>query len=269
MRAWLPRRKRRAWDEPAAHEGPFARFTPRARRAVVLAQEEARELGHNYIGTEHLLLGLLREGEGVAARALGSLGMTLEAARQQAEETIGRGQQPLLACIPFTPRAKKVLQLSLREAMRLGHLYIGTEHLLLGLFREGDGVAVGIMAGFGIGQSQATGAVLGLLAGPGPAGSRAVVVPPGVRGYDEKIAEAARQKDAAIDAHDFERAAALRETEKRMLAERAQRIEEWSASVDVLALGEELDRLQHEVARLQDLLLRHGLQPGDGHKQTA
>jgi ATP-dependent Clp protease ATP-binding subunit ClpC len=119
----------------------FERFTDRARLVVVLAQEEARMLNHNYIGTEHMLLGLIHEGEGVAAKALESLGISLEAVRQQVEEIIGRGQQAPSGHIPFTPRAKKVLELSLRESLQLGHNYIGTEHILLGLIREGDGVA--------------------------------------------------------------------------------------------------------------------------------
>ena len=129
----------------------FERFTDRARRVVVLAQEEARMLNHNYIGTEHLLLGLIHEGEGVAARALESLGISLEAVRQQVEEIIGQGQQPPQGHIPFTPRAKTVLELSLREAQQLGHDYIGTEHILLGLIREGEdeGVAAQVLVRLG------------------------------------------------------------------------------------------------------------------------
>src|SRR4249920_2019042 len=110
----------------------FERFTDRARRVVVLAQEEARALDHNYIGTEHILLGLIHEGQGVAARALESLGISLDAVRQQVEEIIGRGQQTPPGQIPYTPRAKKVLELSLRESLQLGQNYIGTEHILLG-----------------------------------------------------------------------------------------------------------------------------------------
>jgi ATP-dependent Clp protease ATP-binding subunit ClpC len=127
----------------------FERFTDRARRVVVLAQEEARMLNHNYIGTEHILLGLIHEGEGVAAKALESLGISLEAVRQQVEEIIGQGQQAPSGHIPFTPRAKKVLELSLREALQLGHNYIGTEHILLGLLREGDGVAAQVLVALG------------------------------------------------------------------------------------------------------------------------
>jgi len=127
----------------------FERFTDRARRVVGLAQEEARMLNHNYIGTEHILLGLIHEGEGVAAKALESLGISLEAVRQQVEEIIGQGQQAPSGHIPFTPRAKKVLELSLREALQLGHNYIGTEHILLGLIREGEDVAAQVLVRLG------------------------------------------------------------------------------------------------------------------------
>ncbi|MEV0391343.1 Clp protease N-terminal domain-containing protein, partial [Nonomuraea sp. NPDC050643] len=127
----------------------FERFTDRARRVVVLAHEEAKMLNHHYIGTEHVLLGLLSEGEGVAAKALESLGIGLEAVRRQVEEVIGQGATPPEGHIPFTPRAKQVLGLSLREALQLGHDYIGTEHMLLGLIREGDGVAVQVLVKLG------------------------------------------------------------------------------------------------------------------------
>jgi ATP-dependent Clp protease ATP-binding subunit ClpC len=126
----------------------FERFTERARQVVVLAQEEARILKHNYIGTEHILLGLLREEEGLAARVLESLHITVEEVRAQVARIVGQGDEVTAGQIPFTPRAKKVLELSLREALGLGHNYIGTEHVLLGLLREGEGVAVRILAGF-------------------------------------------------------------------------------------------------------------------------
>ncbi|MCL1899487.1 MAG: NDP-hexose 4-ketoreductase, partial [Promicromonosporaceae bacterium] len=127
----------------------FERFTDRARRVVVLAQEEARLLNHNYIGTEHILLGLIHEGEGVAAKALEALGISLESIRKQVIEQIGEGQQAPGGHIPFTPRAKRVLELSLREALQLGHNYIGTEHILLGLIREGEGVAAQVLTKMG------------------------------------------------------------------------------------------------------------------------
>ena len=143
----------------------FERFTDRARRVVVLAQEEARMLNHNYIGTEHILLGLIHEGEGVAAKALESLGISLEAVRQQVEEIIGQGQQAPTGHIPFTPRAKKVLELSLREALQLGHNYIGTEHILLGLIREGDGVAATVLVKLGADLNRVRQQVIQLLSG--------------------------------------------------------------------------------------------------------
>src|SRR5471030_2063998 len=143
----------------------FERFTDRARRVVVLAQEEARMLNHNYIGTEHILLGLIHEGEGVAAKALESLGISLEAVRQQVEEIIGHGQQAPSGHIPFTPRAKKVLELSLREALQLGHNYIGTEHILLGLIREGEGVAAQVLVKLGADLNRVRQQVIQLLSG--------------------------------------------------------------------------------------------------------
>jgi ATP-dependent Clp protease ATP-binding subunit ClpC len=143
----------------------FERFTDRSRRVVVLAQEEARMLNHNYIGTEHLLVGLVHEGEGVAATALASLGATLARVREQVEAIIGRGQQEPTGHIPFTARAKKVLELSLREALQLGHNYIGTEHILLGLIREGTGVAAQVLAKLGVDLTRARQEVLRLLNG--------------------------------------------------------------------------------------------------------
>jgi ATP-dependent Clp protease ATP-binding subunit ClpC len=143
----------------------FERFTDRARRVVVLAQEEARMLNHNYIGTEHILLGLIHEGEGVAAKALESLGISLEGVRAQVEEIIGQGQQAPSGHIPFTPRAKKVLELSLREALQLGHNYIGTEHILLGLIREGEGVAAQVLVKLGADLNRVRQQVIQLLSG--------------------------------------------------------------------------------------------------------
>src|SRR5690348_11934796 len=143
----------------------FERFTDRARRVVVLAQEEARMLNHNYIGTEHILLGLIHEGEGVAAKSLESLGISLEGVRSQVEEIIGQGQQAPSGHIPFTPRAKKVLELSLREALQLGHNYIGTEHILLGLIREGEGVAAQVLVKLGADLNKVRQQVIQLLNG--------------------------------------------------------------------------------------------------------
>jgi ATP-dependent Clp protease ATP-binding subunit ClpC len=143
----------------------FERFTDRARRVVVLAQEEAKMLNHNYIGTEHILLGLIHEGEGVAAKALESLNISLESVREQVQEIIGQGQQQPTGHIPFTPRAKKVLELSLREALQLGHNYIGTEHILLGLIREGEGVAAQVLVKLGADLNRVRQQVIQLLSG--------------------------------------------------------------------------------------------------------
>jgi ATP-dependent Clp protease ATP-binding subunit ClpA len=142
----------------------FERFTERARRVVVLAQEEARMLNHDYIGTEHLLLGLVHEGEGIAAQALVSMGLSLEGIRGRVEDIIGRGGDVPSGHIPFTPRAKKVLELSLREAHQLGHNYIGTEHLLLGVIREGEGVAAQVLRQMGADMDQVRRNVTHLLA---------------------------------------------------------------------------------------------------------
>jgi ATP-dependent Clp protease ATP-binding subunit ClpA len=150
----------------------FERFTDRARRVVVLAQEEARMLNHNYIGTEHLLLGLIHEGEGIAAQALEALGISLRDARRDVEEIIGQGQAAPTGHIPFTPRAKKVLELSLREALQLGHNYIGTEHILLGLVREGEGVAAQVLEKLGAHLDRVRQTVIELLPGSSESAGR-------------------------------------------------------------------------------------------------
>jgi ATP-dependent Clp protease ATP-binding subunit ClpC len=166
----------------------FERFTDRARRTVVIAQEEARLLQHNYIGTEHLLLGLIHEGEGVAAKALESLGIGLEAVRQQVEEIIGRGQHEPSGHIPFTPRAKKVLELALREAIQLGHNYIGTEHILLGLIREGDGVAAQVLVRLGADLNRTRQRVIEVLHGHGHGGVEMIRVGPGGETLADRLA---------------------------------------------------------------------------------
>ena len=143
----------------------FERFTDRARRVVVLAQEEARMLNHDYIGTEHLLLGLIHEGDGVAYRALSQMGVSLREVRGAIQQMIGEGQRAPTGHIPFTPRAKKVLELSLREALQLGHNYIGTEHILLGLVREGEGVAAQVLEKSGATMDRVREAVIALLSG--------------------------------------------------------------------------------------------------------
>jgi hypothetical protein len=272
----------------------FERFTDRARRVVVLAQEEARMLNHHHIGTEHVLLGLIHEGEGVAAKALESLGISLEAVRQQVEEIIGRGQQAPTAHIPFTPRAKQVLKLAQREALALGHNYIGTEHILLGLIREGEGVAALVLVRLGADLNPVRQRVIQVLHGyagrPGTASAAAspdqgrgkrkalaqvferldaimwrlsvlehrVGTGPDTSDLDDRIEQVRRQKESALDTHDFENAAALRDAEKQLLSEKAAREEQWAvAQLD-------LPSLSAEVERLRELLRLHGIEPRDG-----
>jgi prophage maintenance system killer protein len=158
----LTRRRRTCQDVPTA-AGPFERLTERARHTVTLAQEQARGLGHNYLGTEHLLLGLLAEGQGLAWRVLDELGISAAMVRGQVEAIIGRGPDAPAGPIPFTPRSKKVLELAGREAKGLGHNYVGTEHLLLGLVREGEGVAAQVLARLGADRARVVQQVLGAL----------------------------------------------------------------------------------------------------------
>jgi hypothetical protein len=260
----------------ARRQTMFQRFTDRARQVVVLAQEEARRLDHNYIGTEHILLGLIHEGEGVAAKALESLGISLDAVRQQVEEIIGQGQQAPSGHIPFTPRAKKVLELSLRESMQLGHTYIGTEHILLGLVREGDGVAAQVLVRLGADLNRVRQQVIQLLAGraaaePGPGvdvrpemAEQRAGIGPDTSDLDEQIEAARAGKQAAIDAQDFEQAVLLRHRETQLLAAKAARQEQRAAAHPALPdLVEQSRQLTAEVERLRALLRQHGIDPED------
>jgi ATP-dependent Clp protease ATP-binding subunit ClpA len=254
----------------------FERFTDQARRVVVLAQEEARLLNHNYVGTEHLLLGLIHEGQGVAAKALELLGIRLEAVRAQVEEIIGQGQMAPTGHIPFTPRAKKVLELSLREAKQLGHNYIGTEHILLGLLREGEGVAAHVLVKLGADLSPARRQVIGLLsgdAGTEEAAARTrlvrMTVPDDLLEAQEQFAQVRREKEAAINAEDFDQAAGLRDKEQQLLRMLVERELEWRAGVDLAAVVQENQRLHREVERLRELLRRHGIEPNGGTAETA
>src|SRR5690348_15489460 len=260
----------------ARRQTMFQRFTDRARKVVVLAQEEARRLKHNYIGTEHILLGLIREGEGVAAVTLKALGISLDPVRQQVEEIIGRGQEKPQGHIPFTARAKKVLELSLRESRQLGHNYIGTEHILLGLIREGDGVAAQVLVRLGADQNRVRQQVIQLLHGraaeqPGPgaevrsemAGQR-TGIGPDTSDLDERTEVARTEKEAAIDAQDFEQAASNRDREMQLLAEKGARQELWAAAHPAKPdLAEQSRQLAAEVERLRALLRQHGIDPQD------
>jgi ATP-dependent Clp protease ATP-binding subunit ClpC len=252
----------------------FERFTDRARRVVVLAQEEARLLNHIYIDTEHLLIGLIHEGEGVAATALESLGISLEAVRAQVEEIIGHGERFPTGRIPFTPRAKKVLELSLREALQLGHNYIGTEHILLGLLREGEGVAAQVLVRLGADLSRVRQQVIWVLSGAATAGLEAgagtrPMLPADLLVLVEEFTQVRRKKEAAIEAQDFERVPALRDAEQQLLGKLARRERAWTAGVDLEAVVQENQRLHGEVERLVELLRRHGIEPDGGTTQTA
>jgi hypothetical protein len=274
----------------ARRQTMFERFTDRARRVVVLAQDEARRLNHNYIGTEHILLGLIHEGEGVAAKALESLGISLDAVRQQVEEIIGQGQQAHPGHIPFTPRAKKVLELSLRESLQLGHNYIGTEHILLGLIREGDGVAAQVLVKLGADLNRVRQQVIELLSGQQPdlklarevtlvTGWRprlgviedrlaAVEQQMGTRAdtsdLDAQIDRVRGERHAAADAQEYEQAASLRDREKELLAAKAARQEQWAAGHPTLPdLAERCQQLADEIEGLRALLREHGIEPQD------
>lgn len=281
----------------------FERFTDRARRVLVLAQVEAKKLNHNYIGTEHLLLGLIGEGEGVAAKALESLGISLAAVRQQVREMVGQGQEPPSGHIPFTPQVKKVLELAQRESRALGHTYIGTEHVLLGLLREGDGVAAQVLVGLGADLNTVRQRVIQLLhgyqgkaaaGGDSRLGRRArgrlagealtridslnldeldgrlaaierwVGMQPDLEDLDQEIGQVRWESEDAASRQDFEAAAALRDKESELVAARDARERGWrEATASRLSAARELDRLNSEVRRLRAILREHGIEPGD------
>jgi ATP-dependent Clp protease ATP-binding subunit ClpA len=292
-------------------EPMFGRFTDQARRVLALAQEEARKLSHNRTGTEHLLLGLVQEREGIAAEALESLGISLDAVREQVEKITGQVMDgPAASHNQYTLRAKKALDLSLREALQLGHHHIGTEHILLGLLREGEGPAAQVLTELGADLSLVRQQVLRLLDDPqGEPGantaqaeshpglanvdqsaeraesrvlaeilsrieamdSRLSAVEqqmgagPDVGDLDQQIAQARRDKEAAAGAEDFENAAALRDRERQLLADKAARQKDWAAAhPDLPSLAEGLHMLSDEVGRLRGLLTQQNNKPRDG-----
>jgi len=274
----------------------FERFTDKARAVVVWAQEESVRLGHASIGTEHLLLGLLREGDGLAARVLDSLGVGLQAARDRVEAGAGRGPGPS-GHIPFTPEAKRTLELSLREALQLGQNYIDTEHILLGLVGDPSSAGARILAGFGGtqdavrqrvlelappaagGQTRRVTARVGRVRMPGDAtpaysslSSRVAALEkwaglvPDQSDLDEQIAQVRQDTEAAIDAHEFRTAEALSDTERELIAERDLRSRQRATGP---SLAEQVAQLQGEVDRLHEALRRHGIDPGDTAGTTA
>jgi len=237
----------------------FERFTDRARRVVVLAQEEARLLSHNYIGTEHILLGLLHEGEGVSAQALQALDISLEAVRQKVEEIIGRGQQAPSGHIPFTPRAKKVLELSLREALQLGRDYIGPEHILLGLVREGEGVGAQVLVRLGADLNRVRQQVIQLL----PSRESEALDEPG---YPQRPREARRVR-SAVRARVRAFAGGEDVVTEITWLDALEIIGERLAAIEArlgMAAWRPRSRtdLESEIARLNALLREHGIDPG-------
>ena len=253
----------------AQPKGMFQRFTDRARRAVHLAQEEARLLRHDYVGTEHLLLGLLYESEGVAAKALASLGISREDVRGQVEEIIGHGQGSRTGHIPFTCRAKKVLELSLREALALGHHYIGTEHLLLGLLREGEGIAPQVLTRLGADHALVRERVLSALRGECEQADPQTQLAADLANTAEQLAEVRHRKDGAFDTGDLDAAAALRDQERQLLADKLRLEQQLTAGVGGQAIIAENQRLLRELERLRDLLRQHGIEPDGGTARTA
>jgi ATP-dependent Clp protease ATP-binding subunit ClpC len=264
----------------------FQRFTDKARRTVVLAQEEARALRHDHIGAEHLLLGLLRESAGVAATVLTSLGINLAEARarvasRRPAEPQAPGRTPTAGHIPFTPEAKRILELAFREAMQLGHDYIGTEHILLGLVREPGCQAVAILYQLGADRAAITNRVLELRpaapARPHPARTEALAevtvkvesvlsrltalerhtgLIPDLAHMDAELGRLRREKDEAIDAHDFRLAEALSDAETELLVDRDRRAADW---LQRASLAAEVAHLRAEVERMRTALRSHGV----------
>ena len=262
--------------------GNFGRFTGRGRTVIVLALEEARMLNHDSIGTEHILLGLIRERQSVAVQALVSLGLDLEVVRRRVVAVIGRGEQASPEHIPFTARAKKVLELSLREALQLGHNYIGTEHILLGLIREGDGVAAQVLVKLGADLNRVRRQVIQSLAAAPPAGvtgagdvefrlsavEQRAGITPATADLDRQIMQARIDKGAAATAGDYERATSLRDKEKELLADKASRHQQWGSGPPDLpslaGLTEQVRRLSEEIEQLRGLLRQQGRNPDEG-----
>ena len=253
-------------------------FTDRHRQAVDLSLEEARQLGHDYLGTEHLLLGLLGAGDGVAVQVLESMGIPLEEVRSRVEGIIGpgsgRGSGTRAGRILPTPQARRVLGLTMREALALGHNDVGTGHLLLALLREGHGIAAQVLTALGADHARVREQVLGLMAsvdeqaGPQTRLVR-VAIPAGLADAVEQLAQVQRQRKAALDAEDLEAAAALRDREDQLRADKLRLEQQWAAGVDVQAVVAENQRVHRELDRMRGLLREHGIEPDDGTARTA
>ncbi len=257
--------------------GTFRRFTDGARRAVYLASEEARLLRHSHVGTEHLLLGLVFEDEGLAVKVLESLGLSLEEIRHQVTGIIGHGQRTSPRHLPFTPQAKRVLELSLREALSLGHNYIGTEHLLLGLLGVERGIAAKVLTGLGADHDRVRGRVVDLKNQSEQANRETrqerQAIPAELADTAEQLDQVRARKEAALDAEDFEAARALRDRERELLADKRRlerQMEAGSETPDIfLAVLTENQQLRRELDRLRGVLRDHGIEPDDGTAQPA
>jgi prophage maintenance system killer protein len=257
--------------------GPFRRFTDQARQVVDRAVLEAHLLRHGHVGTEHLLLGLVSEDEGLATKALESLGLSLAEVRHQVMRITGYGQHAAPGTIPFTPQAKKVMELSLREALGLGDNYIGSEHLLLGLLRLERGIGARVLTGFGAGHDRVRERVAELASQREQADTEAQrarqATPAELADTTRQLDQVRAQKEAALDAEDFEAAMALRDQERELLAaktrlERQLRTAPQPSDVFEAALAEN-QRLRREVDRLRGVLRDHGIEPDGGTAQTA
>ncbi|MCZ7588581.1 MAG: UvrB/UvrC motif-containing protein [Gaiella sp.] len=217
----------------------FERFTERARQVVVFAQDESRRLGHDHIGTEHLLLGLLREEEGLAARVLGAMDVTLEEVRAEVERIVGRGEAPATGQIPFTPGGKKTLELALREAIALGHNYIGTEHILLGLVRADEGVGAEILREHDADPERIRQAIIRMLSGSAPLHEAKpepddveLTSPPLAPEVLAELERLTQEKDAAVERQAFDEAASLRDAEHRLRSAAARLVAAWRRHTD-------------------------------------
>ena len=251
-------------------------FTDRHKQSVDLAMEQAQQLGHDHLGTEHLLLGLLAAGDGVAVQVLESMSIPLEEVRSRLEDIIGPGRSPgtRTARILPTAQARRVLGLTMRESLALGHNDIGTGHLLLALLREGHGIAAQVLTALGADHARVREQVLGLMASAdeqaGPQ-TRLVrmAIPADLADAVEQLAQVQRQRKAALDAEDLEAAAALRDRADQLRASKLRLEQQWAAGVDVQAVIAENQRVHRELDRMRGLLREHGIEPDDGTARTA
>lgn len=268
----------------------FERFTDQARRVVVFAQDEARMLDHDYIGTEHILLGLIHERDGVAAQALETFGLSLEPVRTKVLELVPRGNGVPNGHVPFTPRAKNVLELGFHEALPLHHEHVGTEHLLLGLIREGEGIGAQVLVQLGGDLNRVREQVLKMITSDPESAVQASthsrlrdgaenqidtieerlarleerVGGPDTSHLDEQLKLIRRERQIAADVQDYERAAGLRDRENELLAERATLRDEWAADRPGLeALAQRCQELSRRIDELETLLRRHGISPDE------